>query len=431
MSNKPPRRPIPGLGALWIGKEEEKLLLDVVRRKELFRYYGRNPAKPPPMAATLEREFRKMMGTRFALAVNSGTSALEAAMGALGIGPGDEVIVPAWSWISCFTSVVRMGALPVLAEIDETFCLAPGEITRLATPRTRAVMVVHYQGVAADMKPILREARKAGIKVIEDCAESAGAFYHGKRVGSLGDMGIFSFQIQKSMTCGEGGMIVTNNPKLYERAIRMHDIGQVRAYHPQFIRPRPESFSGSQFRMTELQAAVALAQLRKLDRVRRRCRSLQDRIMRRIKNLAGLEFRRIPDPKGDSGFEIYFCLETPEIAAEFRKRLDACNVNCQQMTSTYCHYAREYCIQGRAHALSASPFKKFRKWPARGYRKEDFPKTEHLIRRFVALPLGVLYTQKDADHIADTVCRIHRGLVSPEAAQAGSRHPSRCIKLKT
>src|SRR5439155_8151249 len=184
------------------------------------------------------------IGSKYALAVTSGTAALEVALGALGVGPGDEVIVPAWSWISCFTAIVRMGALPVMAEIDESFCLAPGEIKRLSNKNTKAVLIVHYQGVAADLDEIIPEARAAGIKVLEDCAEAVGASYKGKSVGTLGDIGTFSFQYHKFMTSGEGGVVVTNDPVLYERSVRMHDIGQVRPYHTQFIpQPQVQAFS--------------------------------------------------------------------------------------------------------------------------------------------------------------------------------------------
>src|SRR5688572_4750583 len=145
-------RPQLGLGAALIGKEEEELVLQVLRNKEPFRYYGHDPAKPPMMAANLEKEFAEKYGFKYALAVTSGTAALECALAALGVGLGDEVIVPAWSWISCFTAVVRVGAMPVLAEIDETFCLAAGEITRLSNARTKAVLLLHYPGVAAALR---------------------------------------------------------------------------------------------------------------------------------------------------------------------------------------------------------------------------------------------------------------------------------------
>lgn len=399
--------PEPSLGWTWIGAEEEELVLQVLRSKALFRYYGPDLENPPPMVATLEKEFREMIGTQYALAVTSGTAALETALGALGIGPGDEVIVPAWSWVSCFTSVIRLGGTPVLAEIDETLCLDPNEIPRLCTPRTKAVIAVHYQGVAADLDPILAEARKAGIAVLEDCAESPGALYKGKRIGSLGDIGIFSFQNQKSMTSGEGGMVVTNDPRLYERAVRMHDIGLYRAYHTEVLEPKGESFVGSQFRMSELTGAVALAQLRKLDRIRNHCRDLNARIMAKISALPGLRFRRIPDPQGESGFEIYFWLATPEVVKAFRQRLQAYEVPCQQMTSTYAQYRRPYVISGNTHAEGFSPFDRSAGWPAKGYRAEDFPRTEDLIGRFVAIPIGVLYTEEDAEYIAEVVCRAH------------------------
>src|SRR3954465_5726401 len=167
-------RPRLGLGSAVVGREEEELVLQVLRSGDLFRYYGHDPKHPPMMAATLEREFAAKVQLKYALAVTSGTAALEVALGALGVGPGDEVIVPAWSWISCFTAIMRVGATPVLAEIDETFCLAPGEVTRLKTPHTKAVLLVHYQGVAAELDKIVPECRAAGVKLLEDSAEAVG-----------------------------------------------------------------------------------------------------------------------------------------------------------------------------------------------------------------------------------------------------------------
>lgn len=402
-------RPQLGLGAVLIGQEEEDLVMDVVRSKRLFRYsYDLPPKDQGKMTATLEKETREMMGVRFALAVTSGTAALEVALAALEIGPGDEVIVPAWSWVSCFTSIVRVGARPVLAEIDETFCLAPGEIRRLRTSRTKAVMVIHYQGVAAEMDAILSEAQENGLAVIEDCAEATGARYRGRRVGSLGTVGIYSFQNQKTMTSGEGGMVVTNDPKLYERSVRFHDIGHFRPHHHLFASPREMEFCGSQFRMNELTAAVALAQLRKVDGLRAHCRVLSRRIMDRIGRLEGLVFRRIPDPEGDSGIEIYFHLETEQLAQTFTAALAERNVHCLKMTGTYCHYSKSYCTEGRAHAPGASPFLGFSAIPPEGYRAEDFPRTESLVHRFVALPMGARFTLEDADYIAATVCAIHQ-----------------------
>jgi 8-amino-3,8-dideoxy-alpha-D-manno-octulosonate transaminase len=404
-------RPLMGLGSALIGAEEEALVLDVLRRKAPFRYYGGIEGSPP-MAATLEQEFREKMGSKFALAVSSGTAALEVALGALGIGPGDEVIVPAWSWVSCFTAIVRLGALPVLAEIDESFCLAPGAITHLATPRTKAVLVVHYQGISADMDAIMAEAKTHGIKVIEDCAESAGASYHGARVGTIGDIGTFSFQYQKVLTSGEGGMVITNDPLLYERAVRMHDLGNFRPYHRQLLEPQVPAFCGSQFRLSELPAAMALAQLRKIDGMKAHTRRLSARILKRIGALPGLELRHIPDPEGDLGFEIYLRLPSAEMVTQFRTKLDAMNVNCNRTTGTYCHFAHEYCAKAQAHTHSASPFKHFEAWPAPGYREQDFPRTNALTDKFIALPIGALYTDEDADYIGECVAYVYGELMA-------------------
>jgi 8-amino-3,8-dideoxy-alpha-D-manno-octulosonate transaminase len=400
-------RPVSGLGFQAIGPEEEALVLDVLRRKEPFRYYGTDPAKPPPMAAQLEKEFREYLGTTCALAVTSGTAALEVALAAAGIGPGDEVIVNAWSWISCFTSIVRVGARPVLAEIDSSLNLDSAEVARLTTPRTRAVIVVHYQGVAAELEPIILEAHRRGLYVIEDCAQSLGTRYRGRQVGTWGDIATYSFQNNKVATSGEGGMVATRDQRLYERAVRFHDLGNYRPYHAALVSPKEPAFVGGQFRMSELTAAVALAQLRKVDKIREHCRALQARILPKLAGLKGLTLRREPDPAGGFGFEPYFFLERVELVTPFREKLDARNVNCGQRTGTYPQYGRDYVKTGLAHAPAASPFRDLKPWPAPGYRAEDFPKTEDLTKRFIALPIGWLYTTEDADYIAESVVAVH------------------------
>jgi len=404
-------RPVPGLGACAIGPEEEALVLDVLRRKEPFRYYGFDPARPPPMAAQLEKELREYVGTDYALAVSSGSAALEVAMAAAGIGPGDEVIVNAWSWISCFTSIVRVGARPVLAEVDDTLNLDPAEIGRLATPRTRAVIVVHYQGVAAEVDRIRHEAHQRSLFVIEDCAQSLGTRYRGRQIGSWGDIGTFSLQANKVATSGEGGLVVTRDPRIYERAVRFHDLGTYRAFHAAIVPAQEPAFAGGQYRMSELTAAVALAQLRKVDTIRDHCRRLNARIVSRVAGLKGLTLRRAPDPAGEFGFEIYFFLRDAATVGAFREKLDARNVNCGQRTGTYPQYNREYVKTGRAHTPAASPFRDFKEWPAPGYRAEDFPRTEDLTKRFVAIPLGWLYTDADADYIADAIIAVHAELI--------------------
>ncbi|MEY3773470.1 MAG: hypothetical protein RLZZ129_250 [Verrucomicrobiota bacterium] len=408
MSSSLRPRPVPGLGSALIGAEEEALVLDVLRRKEPFRYYGVDFKATPPMVAQLEKEFREYIGSDFALAVNSGTGALEVALAAMGVGPGDEVIVTAWSWISCFTAIVRTGARPVLAEIDESLNMPATEIARLVTPRTRAVVVVHYQGVAADMEPIVLEAHRRGIFVLEDCAQSLGASYRGRKIGTWGDVATYSLQYNKVATCGEGGMVVTRDQRIYERAVRLSDLGNYRPYHATIVPPHEPAFVGGQYRMSELQGAVALAQLRKVEQIRARCRALQARILPRLAGLKGLSLRKNPDPDGDLGFEPYLLLDNPAHVAPFREKLDARNVNCGARTGTYPQYNRDYLKSPHMTAHPAtSPFRDCKEWPAPGYRPADFPRTESITGRFIALALGVLYTDADADHIADSVIAVH------------------------
>lgn len=394
-----------------MGKEEEALALDVLRRGELFRYYGHDPQTPPRMVADLEAELSRYHQMPYALAVSSGTAALETVMGAIGIGPGSEVIIPAWSWISCFTSVVRCGALPVLAEIDESLNIDPAELERLATPHTRAVMVVHYQGVAAEMIEIVKLAHRRGWFVIEDCAEAPGATYRGRPVGTWGDAAILSFQHNKPVTAGEGGAILTRDQRVYERSVRISDLGQYRPHHQILHAATTDAFSGGQFRMSELTAAVALAQWRKLPKVVEHCRRLAQRIIQRLNALPKLTMRLEVDPAGTFPFEIYFFVESEALAGEFRRRLDARNVNCAQRTGTYPQYHRDYVKSGAAAHPAFGPARNFTEWPASGYKAEDFPRTEDLTRRFVALPLGWRYTLDDADYIAGSVEAIYEELL--------------------
>src|SRR5437867_8282201 len=204
-------------GPEFYDEKERQELLDVHSSRRPFRWYG--PGDQPPMkVATFEKEFATRMQTGFALAVTSGTAALQSALAALEVGPGDEVILPAWTWHSCFNAIVLAGALPVFAEIDESFNLDPNDIERHITAHTKLILVVHLLGNPADMDRILAVARKHSLKVLEDCAQSVGASYKGRPLGSMGDIGIYSLQINKSIWAGEGGALVMNNPLLFERA---------------------------------------------------------------------------------------------------------------------------------------------------------------------------------------------------------------------
>src|SRR5437870_9193757 len=179
-------------GPQYYDEKEQQQLMDVLTTRRPFRWYGPG-AEPPMKVATFEKEFAARMQTRYALAVTSGTAALQCAMAALGAGPGDEVILPAWTWYSCYDAIIAAGATPVFAEIDDSMNIDPADIERRISPRTKIIMAVHIMGEPADMDSILAIARQHRLKVLEDDAQSLGATYKGRPLGSMGDCGIYSF----------------------------------------------------------------------------------------------------------------------------------------------------------------------------------------------------------------------------------------------
>src|SRR5436189_1465415 len=321
-----PVRPAPlradYVGAREIDEEERRQVLEVLDRQTLFRYYG---PQAPDKVATLEREFARYVGAKWALAVTSGTAALRVGLTALGIGPADEVIVPAITFIASAGAVLASRAYCVFAECDESFGLDPADVERKITARTKAIMAVHLSGVPCRMDEIMAVARRHNLPVIEDCAQSAGASYRGRRVGSFGAAGCFSLQTQKIITSGEGGVVTTGDPVVYERASRVHDHGGYR-YGRDGVRvsgstaaagmddsapppPRPQPFVGEVYRMGELHGAVALAQLRKLDGILAACRTIKAQLNEELRHTPGLRLRDVPDPAGDAGVRFSFLLD--------------------------------------------------------------------------------------------------------------------------
>ncbi len=256
---------MPGPGAYCFDKEELHAVTEVMEKGYLFRYGNEDDPNFLHRVATLETEFATYCGAPYALATSSGTAALLVAAMACGLQPGDEIIVPAYTFVASYSSMIFCGLVPVLAEIDESLTLDPGDIERRITPRTRAIMPVHMLGNPCDMDPIMAIARKHNLAVIEDCCQAAGASYKGKKVGTIGDIGAFSLNFFKTINSGDGGLIVTNDEALYERAFGIHDQGHKPNRFGVEVGTR--SILGLNFRMNEITGAVGLAQLRKIDRI--------------------------------------------------------------------------------------------------------------------------------------------------------------------
>ena len=281
--------PDPFPGVHWLDEKEEEAALDVLRHGSLFRYYG---MRKPRHVAALEAAAREFYGVSHALAVNSGTGALMTAMTALGIGPGAEVIVPSFLWVATVGAVVQANAIPVVCEVDESFTLDPAELEAKITPRTRLIAAVHMAGAGCDMEAVMDVAERHGIPVLEDCAQANGGEFRGRKVGTFGRVGIFSLQMNKNATAGEGGLMVTDDAKLYERCVAAHDLG-IPWVDGAPCETGPESVVwGCGRRMSELCGAVASVQLAKLPAILGHMRASKQRIKALLAGTPRIERRR-------------------------------------------------------------------------------------------------------------------------------------------
>lgn len=256
-----------------LGEEEAKAVYDVVKSGWL------NEGKK---VAEFEKSFAEYIGTKHAVAFFNGTVALHAVLHALGIKPGDEVIVPSFTFISTANSVLFTGAKPVFADIDEkTFNISPEDVVEKITRKTKAIIPVHYGGQAADMTPLMELAEDSRLFLVEDAAEAHGAKYKGQKVGSFGNAGMFSFTPTKNITTGEGGMITTNDSKLAENLRLLKNHGQIAQYNHIML--------GYNYRMTEMQGAMGIEQLKKLPDIILKKQKNQEYVSKKISQINGIE----------------------------------------------------------------------------------------------------------------------------------------------
>jgi dTDP-4-amino-4,6-dideoxygalactose transaminase len=363
---------MPGPGQAWIGQEEREAVLEVVESGHLFRYGRPDDPAFRQTVYTFERELAALCGVRHALATTSGSASLIASLLALGLSPGDEVIVPAYTFVASYSSIIFCGGVPVLAEIDESLTLDPEDVERRVTAKTKAIMPVHMLGNPCDMGPILDVARRRGLVVVEDACQAAGGSYRGRRLGTLGKIGAFSLNIFKTITAGDGGAVVTDDTELYERAFAIHDQGH--RPHRTGVEVGARSLLGLNFRMNELTGAVALAQLRKLDRLVATLRQKKARLKERIAGIPGVRFRRLPDRGGECATLCTVLFDDPGRAARVAERLGTTTVDRSgwHVYANMEHVDRWLAEHGRPHGKGA------------------YPRTDGILSRAINLSVGVV-----------------------------------------
>ena len=376
---------MPGPGLDLVGAEELAELAEVIRSGRLSRY-GPDDGTFPAKVRSFEEAVAERAGVKHALAVNAGTSGLFLALTGLGVGPGDEVIVPGFTFVATISSVVYARATPVLAEVDATFNLDPADVEARITPRTRAIVAVHMLGSAARIEELQAVAHRHGLALIEDTAQAFGATYGGKWLGGFGHAGVYSFNEYKTITCGDGGMLVTDDDDLYRRCFAMHDQGHSPNRRGVEVGARP--MLGLNFRMTELEGAVLLAQLAKLDRIRDHLRENRDTVWSMIRGLPGIGFRHLLDVAGDLATHLVIVFPDANVASAVAQRLESITLG-HSGWHVYTHM--EQLLERRTVTGRGCPFDcaSADHEPVR-YEAGMLPATDALLARSMSFAIGVV-----------------------------------------
>jgi len=394
-------------GVHHINEEEEQAVLRVIRSRSLFRYYGIDLQGE---VEAFESEIEAFLGVSHALAATSGTGALHVGLSALGVGPGQEIIVPAYLWVSVVAAVVNLGAIPVLADINETFCLDPSAVLRRITPRTSGIIAVHMSGAPADVSELLKIAAERKLFLLEDCAQCAGGSVDRKKVGTFGDMGIFSFQMNKNMSSGDGGCVVTNDLRLYQRAVACHDTGYDRDDNGRAIFNNLDlCLWGRGYRLDELRAAILRVQLKKLPNITARMRHSKYRIRRELERYSQIRLRSIADPNGDTGAFLIVIFPNADAAKWASTALRAegiatapQGINNVVMTDWGLHIYSNIVslVHQTSIAKNGSPWKLAENRNSKPlYAKGLCPVADLLFERSVLLAIPSCLTEKDEDDI--------------------------------
>ncbi len=381
-----------------------------VKGPHLFRYYNPKPSK----VAAAEAAMSELIGTKYCLAVNSCTSALVASYKALGIGCGDQVIVPAYTFFATSATVVSSNAIPVIVDIDDSLCIDPSAIEKAITKRTKAIAPVHMRGAPAQMDAIMEIANKKGIPVVEDVAQAASGSFGDKRLGSIGTMGCFSFDYYKIIVSGEGGFITTDDEWLYIRAQSWHDCAA--CWRPdRFAKERRdgELFCGENYRMSELEGAVSIAQIRKADKMIAGYRRAKNRIKDAIEKFPGLSFRRLADKKGDTGICLVMFL--PD-AAKTKRALEyikaegipAGGIFDSKVRDWHIYSYWEHILDLKTVSHDGMPWSGVVKQELPKYSRDMCPRTLDILSRSILVDIDYNYSDEDCDAITNGINKVLR-----------------------
>jgi 8-amino-3,8-dideoxy-alpha-D-manno-octulosonate transaminase len=374
------------------GDEERKEVQDVLDTGVLARYGFDGVRKGHWKARTFESELATRVGSGYSHLCSSGTAALCVALAACGIGAGDEVIVPPFTFIATVEAVIFAGAVPVFAEIDETLCLDPGAVESVMTPRTKAVLPVHMCGAMARIEDIKNLCSQKGLVLIEDACQALGATFKGKALGTFGHMGCFSFDSVKTITCGEGGAVVTDDKALYALGDEFSDHGHDHIGNDRGLEDHP--ILGTNFRISELNAAIGLAQLRKLDFILEKQRVHKKTIKDALTAFPEIGFRALPDPEGDSATFLSFFLPNEVKARETARSLGEAGVDgCFYWYDNNWHYIRQWHHFKKLSSAAKLSVQLLDHCP--DYEKVELPKSDGIMGRTLSMLIKLSWTEEE------------------------------------
>ncbi|HTR30355.1 MAG TPA: DegT/DnrJ/EryC1/StrS family aminotransferase [Puia sp.] len=376
------------------GPEERKEVNDVLETGILMRYGFDGPRKGIWKSRELEAEICKKLSCHHAQLVSSGTAALTAAYAALGIGAGDEVIMPVFTFVASFECILSVGAIPVLVDVDESLTLEPEAVRRAITPRTKCIMPVHMCGAMADLDPLMQICKEHNLILLEDACQSFGGRYKGKYLGTIGHAGTFSFDFVKIVTCAEGGAVITNSQELYTKLDAYADHGHDHKGVDRGADLHP--YIGYNFRISELHAAVGLAQVRKLDHFIALQRKSQQQLRTVLSAIPEVSFRHIPDPEGDICSFLTWFLPTEAITRAVVQELKDSGVlagNFYWYDNNW-HYIRKW--NHLKEAASLYPLTDPQQKALHALGTANFAASDRIMSRCVSTAIGLLWTEEQA-----------------------------------
>jgi 8-amino-3,8-dideoxy-alpha-D-manno-octulosonate transaminase len=387
--------------------EERKQVNDVLETGVLFRYGFDQARNGQWKAKTFEKEFAERIGVKYCHLCSSGTAALTIALAACGIGADDEVIVPPFTFIATVEALLNAGAVPVFSEIDETLCLDPYALENVITPRTRAVLPVHMCGSMAKIESIKTFCDNKGLVLMEDACQSVGASYKGKALGTFGKMGCFSFDPVKTITCGEGGAVITDIENLYRIAEAFSDHGHDHIGDDRGMEGHP--IIGANYRISELNAAVGVAQLRKLDSILKKQRSHKQALKDALSCCTKISFREIPDPEGDSATFLSFFLPDEHLARKAAALLTKEGVDgCFYWYDNNWHYIRQWDHLKNLSFAAKPPIMLSDNCP--DYSKVSLPRSDDIMGRNISMLIKLSWSEQEIDLRGQKMLRVLNSL---------------------